>query len=80
VFGGTSLASPAIAAITNSRGRFRTSSKSQHNALYKGLGTGNFTDIVRGKCGNGANGKFVNAVAGWDRCTGIGTPRGLSGL
>jgi hypothetical protein len=80
VFGGTSLASPAIAAITNSRGRFRTSSKSQHNALYKGLGTGNFTDIVRGKCGNGANGKFVNAVAGWDRCTGIGTPRGLNGL
>jgi subtilase family serine protease len=80
VFGGTSLAAPAVAAMTNNAGRFRPSSASEHNALYNGLGTARFTDVARGKCGNGTNGAFVNAGTGWDLCTGIGTPRGLNGL
>lgn len=80
VFGGTSLASPAIAAMTNNANHFRGSTAAEQTVLYKGLGTGKFTDVIKGKCGNGTNGKFVNAVAGWDRCTGIGTPRTLKGL
>lgn len=80
VYGGTSLAAPAIAGMTNNRGKFRNSGKSQLNALYNGLGGPRFTDVAKGKCGNGANGKFVNAGSGWDLCTGIGTPRGLTGL
>ena len=80
VFGGTSLASPAVAAMTNNAGHFRRSSAAQHNAIYNGLGTPRFTDVVGGKCGNGAGGNFVNAGTGWDLCTGVGTPKGLSGL
>jgi hypothetical protein len=80
VVGGTSLAAPAIAAMTNNAGHFRTSGDDEHTALYHGLGGKRFNDIVDGKCGNGTGGAFVNAVAGWDRCTGIGTPNGKRGL
>jgi hypothetical protein len=80
VVGGTSLAAPAIAAMTNNAGHFRPSGDAQHTALYDGLGGKRFEDTHKGKCGNGPNGAFVHAVTGWDRCTGIGTPKGKKGL
>jgi kumamolisin len=80
VVGGTSLASPLLAGIANSAGHFRASSKLELQAIYNGLGSNRYNDITAGRCGNGANGAFVNAVAGWDRCTGVGTPRGPNGL
>lgn len=80
VYGGTSLASPATAAMVNNAGAFRASSAVQNTFLYGGLGGANFTDIRAGQCNNGSGGALVNAVAGWDVCTGIGTPKGKSGL
>jgi subtilase family serine protease len=80
VVGGTSLASPLMAGITNAAGNFRASSKAELISIYGNLGSAKYNDITTGKCGNGANGAFVNAVAGWDRCTGVGTPKGRTGL
>jgi len=79
-FGGTSLSSPAVAAMTNNAGKFRASGDAQHKALYKGYGGDNFSDVVGGQCGNGPSGAFVTAKKGWDACTGIGTPNTLDGL
>jgi hypothetical protein len=80
VFGGTSLASPAIAGMVNNAGKFRNSTAAEQAALYAGLGGAKFTDVKSGKCGNGPKGKFVRAVSGWDRCTGIGAPKNRAGL
>jgi kumamolisin len=84
IVGGTSLASPLSAAMTNAAGNFRTSSTAQLTKIYDNLASSNYdnfyNDITSGHCGNGPGGKFVNAVTGWDLCTGVGTPKGLSGL
>ena len=80
IVGGTSLASPLIAGIANNAGHFRPSSVSELTVIYNELGGPRFNDIATGKCGNGANGAFVNAITGWDRCTGVGTPKGKIGL
>ena len=86
--GGTSLASPLVAAMTNGAGHFRTSigtsSTSQQNTIYGELGVSSkINDIKTGTCHNGGNptdGSEVSATVGWDVCTGVGTPHGLSGL
>lgn len=80
IVGGTSLASPLIAGITNNAGHFRASSAAELQVIYNELGGARFNDITSGKCGNGTNGAFVNAITGWDRCTGVGTPKGKTGL
>lgn len=80
VVGGTSLASPLVAGIANAAGHFRTSSVSELTVIYKELGGPLFNDITTGQCGNGTGGAFVPAITGWDRCTGVGTPRGKNGL
>ena len=90
VVGGTSLSAPALAgiinragnklgtvflnAITGNNGFF---SAEEHNLIYSQLPTKklyaqNFRDIKTGSNG-------TNAVAGWDYCTGVGTPVGLGG-
>ena len=77
VWGGTSVASPAVAAIVNSAGKFNTSSVAELTEIYKGLGNKKlFTDITKGTCGNTASGM---ASVGYDLCTGVGTPLGLTG-
>jgi hypothetical protein len=78
--GGTSLASSVIAAITNNAGHFRKSTAAEDNALYQEFGTGQFLDITTGQCGNGAGGALVNETGAWDLCTGMGAPRGKTGL
>jgi subtilase family serine protease len=84
-FGGTSLAAPLLAGITNnsnnrlgvapSLGGYFTNA--ENNLLYAQLLTNkeygkNFYDVTTGS--NGAS-----ATVGWDYCTGVGTPRGKLG-
>ncbi len=74
VFGGTSVASPVCAGITNNAGSFLTSSSAELTKIYGGLGGSNFRDIVSGTAG--AN----TAKVGWDYITGVGSPLGIAGL
>lgn len=90
VVGGTSLSSPALASIVNRAGNklgsvFLTPATNgsdwfsalENNLLYAQLAAvkeykANFYDVH-----SGSNG--VAAVASWDYCTGVGSPRGLLG-
>jgi len=90
VVGGTSLAAPALAGIVNRSGNklgtvFLNAitgfngffSTEEHDLLYSQLPTKvaygqNFRDITTGSNGTAA-------VAGWDYCTGVGSPIGLLG-
>lgn len=90
VVGGTSLSSPSLAGIVNRLGNklgsvFLTPATSgsdwfstwENNMLYSQLATAkayktNFYDIKTGSNG-------VSAVASWDFCTGVGSPRGTLG-
>ena len=73
IVGGTSVASPVWAGIVNSVGSFSTSSQSELMILYANQGT---TEITAGSCG--PNEGYL-AVAGWDFCTGLGSPAGEGG-
>jgi kumamolisin len=90
VVGGTSVASPALASIVNRAGNrlgsvFLTPATSgsdyfanaENTLLYSQLATAkayksNFYDVKTGSNGS-------SAVASWDYCTGVGSPRGLLG-
>jgi subtilase family serine protease len=75
VYGGTSVASPIVAAITNAAGHFLGSTTSELQTIYANRTTA-FYDVKQGRCGRGSR---YAAVAGYDFCTGVGSPRGLSG-
>jgi kumamolisin len=79
ILGGTSVASPSVAAMVNGAGRFASSSASELTTVYANLGTAKFNDIKQphGLCGPYAG--FLPQV-GWDFCTGVGSPHGISGL
>ena len=79
VFGGTSVASPALSGIINSAGS-NTSSAAELSLLYQGVGNNgltinstNFRDILSGTAGS------FSAKTGWDFVTGIGSTLTLSG-
>ncbi len=89
VVGGTSLSAPALAGIINRAGNKMSSwapfnpagsttfTARENNLLYAHLSAlttykANFYDVTTGS--NGAPAK-----AGWDFCTGVGSPRGLAG-
>jgi subtilase family serine protease len=74
VFGGTSVAAPALAGIINSAGN-NSDSVAELTLMYGNLSTGltNFFDITLGTAGS------YNAKAGWDFVTGIGTTNGMNG-
>jgi kumamolisin len=77
VVGGTSVASPAVAAIVNSAGNFAASSVAELTTIYANLGNKqNFTNIWRGECGNRTH---PQGGKGWNACTGVGAPRGAEG-
>lgn len=77
VVGGTSVASPALAATLNSAGSFAASTAAELTTVYNGYtNTANWTDIVLGTCSNGGGNK---AKKGYDYCTGIGVPNGYGG-
>ncbi len=76
VVGGTSLASPAIAAIANTTASFRDSGLAELRLIYANRGkAATFTDVT-GACANATSGV---AASGYDLCTGIGTPLGRYG-
>jgi subtilase family serine protease len=68
--GGTSVATPVWAGITNLAGGFSASSVAELTKLYADP-AGDFTDITIGTCG-----PFMGyvAAAGWDFCSGRGSP------
>jgi kumamolisin len=70
--GGTSVASPLVAAVVNNEGHFSLSTAAELSIIYNDRDYLHFKDIRDGTCGPHA-GYF--AVTGWDFCTGIGTPR-----
>ena len=77
VVGGTSVAAPIWAGIVNAAGSFSPASQNELATLYANRGnTSDFTNIVLGSCG--PNQGYL-ASAGWDFCTGIGSPLGYSG-
>jgi kumamolisin len=72
IFGGTSVATPVWAGIVNSAGSFSASSQIELTTVYKNLGNASdLADIVLGSCG--PNQGYL-AGAGWDFCTGVGSP------
>ncbi len=73
-FGGTSVACPCLAGMTNNAGHFYSSSNAQNTAIYAGLGGANFRDITSGTAGT------FSCGAGWDFVTGVGAPNGIAGL
>lgn len=94
VYGGTSVASPALAGIVNRSGNklstwygfpidsFGYFSSLENNLLYSQLPTAaaykaNFYDVKTGS--NTTTACTSKAVANWDYCTGVGSPRGLLG-
>ncbi|MFO1128480.1 MAG: hypothetical protein U1E66_08655 [Rhodospirillales bacterium] len=88
ILGGTSLTSPLMAGMINAAGHFltstATSSGTEQALLYGEIGNATvLNDVKTGTCHNGGNptnGTSTNAKAGWDVCTGVGTPHGLGGL
>jgi kumamolisin len=68
VVGGTSVATPVMAAITNSHGAFRLSSNLELTYIYGNQSL--YTDITTGSC------RTHKAAAHWDFCTGVGVPKG----
>jgi kumamolisin len=75
--GGTSAATPIVAALINKANHFAASSAAELVTIYSHLNTKSFTDITTGKCGPG---QFYSANAGWDYCSGVGSPNGVDGL
>ncbi len=76
--GGTSVASPVLAGITNAAGNFHPSSQSDLNTTYgtyknPGLYRYYFFDVISGSNGSPAK-------PGWDECTGLGSPRHEGGF
>ena len=76
-FGGTSVSCPIVVAITNTAKHFLPSTTAELNKVYHGLGSNLFNDIKQGTC---STNPFRRAMAGYDFCTGVGSPKGLNGL
>ena len=75
IVGGTSVASPVLAGITNAAGSFISQTEVELNKTYTIYRYPNqygrdFYDIRTGS--NGSPARF-----GWDQCTGLGSPRNL---
>ncbi|MBS1716766.1 MAG: S53 family peptidase [Armatimonadetes bacterium] len=74
IFGGTSVACPIIAGITNMAGTNRSGGPAQNAQFYANLGSANFYDVTSGTAGS------YSAAVGWDWPTGVGSPNGLGGF
>ena len=76
VVGGTSAATPIVAAITNLAGRFAPSTADELDSVYSN--NKDFNEMLNGTCG--ANGVYASAPDDWNYCTGVGSPKGKNGL
>ncbi len=73
----TGIGAPAMAGILNSAGSFAASTLDELNNFYHGYSNHqNWTDITIYVCGN--DGEY-SARHGYDRCAGVGVPRGYGG-
>ena len=71
IYGGTSAATPIVAAIANATDTFRPSSFGELVHLYAAAGTTGFRPILRGICGPGGS---YDPTAIWNPCVGLGSP------
>lgn len=77
IFGGTSVASPVMAAIVNNSGQFKLTTAAELTMVYAGLGDATkWFDVKQGICGPYTG---YWAKAGYDYCGGVGAPRGKLG-
>jgi subtilase family serine protease len=77
IFGGTSAASPLMAAIVNNAGTFSANNTAQEKLMYGAMGkAAQWYDVKNGYCGPSA-GYWPDT--GYDFCGGIGSPRGKNG-
>jgi kumamolisin len=81
IVGGTSVSSPTWAGIVNSAGHFAASSNAELTTIYNAFANAtnyaaDYHDVSYGLCGFYDG--FV-ASAKWDRCTGVGSPKGYVG-
>lgn len=77
IVGGTSVSSPTLAGIVNNAGTFNASTNAELTEIYKNLGVvADFNDITSGACNYYMS---SSAVAGYDLCTGVGSPKGKVG-
>jgi subtilase family serine protease len=74
IVGGTSVPTALMAGIVNAASSFFDSSAAELGAMYRHFC--DFEDVKVGSCGLYL-GTF--ATAGWDFCTGLGSPRGYAG-
>ncbi len=72
IYGGTSAATPIVAAIANASDTFRPSSFGQLINLYAAAGAAGFRPILRGICGPGGS---YDPTAIWNPCVGLGVPQ-----
>jgi len=76
IVGGTSVASPTLAGIVNAAGHFAASSNAELTTIYANRAVAaDFNDITYGACGY-YSGTFSGT--GYDLCTGVGSPHGLT--
>jgi hypothetical protein len=77
VYGGTSVASPIIAAVYTMSGR-----TAGYPAAYSWTHAGNLNDVKAGSNGKCplATPSWCTARSGWDGATGLGTPKGTGGF
>lgn len=81
VIGGTSVSTPTWAGVVNHAGHFAGSSNAELTTIYNAYNTAttyaaDYNDISVGLCSFYDGSK---AVLKWDACTGVGSPKGLSG-
>jgi subtilase family serine protease len=76
IVGGTSVASPSLAGVVNTAGHFFGSTTAELTTVYSLSFLGFFRDVTAGVCGPFAG---YQAKAGYDFCTGLGSPHGYNG-
>ena len=77
IVGGTSVSAPVWAGVVNSAGSFAVATQNELGTVYANFGNAaDFADTVHGSCG--PNQGYL-AGAGWDFCTGVGSPVGKLG-
>lgn len=77
IYGGTSVAAPALAGIFNAANHFSASSALELSKIYTHrMYPTQYLDLNSGNCGPYDG---FSAAAGWDYCTGVGVPFGYAG-
>lgn len=74
IVGGTSVPTALMAGIVNAASSFFESSAAELGSMYEHFR--DFEDVKVGSCGLYLG---IFATAGWDFCTGLGSPRGYAG-